>query len=186
MEAPRFHRGLKAVTGVANGSRPMIASGYHYVGWYYDEACTRPVLAEWIDSTYKITPQKDGVWENNVTYYVKIDPNLTSLTISTVGATATDMQMFLFRVQGISGEAIGVDIMVTVVGNSSTTISKLPIGTYVITENTAWSFRYQPDEASKTIALGVDVTKNVVKFSHVRSADKWLDGNNSASSKFNR
>jgi uncharacterized repeat protein (TIGR02543 family) len=177
---------VKAVTGLANGSKPLLAAGYHFVGWYADEACTKPVDASWVDGAYKITPKNNGVWENNVTYYVKIDPDFTMLTISTLGALDVDAgQVFMFRVQGVSGDALGLDMIVTVIGNSSTTISGLRIGKYQVTELTNWSFRYQPDAVSKEISLSVDKAKNKLTFSHWRSADKWLDGNASASGKFN-
>ena len=177
---------VKAVTGLANGSKPYIGSGYHFVGWYEDEACTKPVDAAWVDESYKITPQKNGVWVNNVTYYIKIDPDFTTLTISTLGALDVDAgQAFMFRVEGVSGDALGFEMIVTVIGNSSTTIANLRIGEYKVTELTNWSFRYQPDAVSKKITLSVDKAKNKLTFSHWRSADKWLDGNASASGKFN-
>ena len=177
---------VKAVTGLANGSKPLVATGYHFVGWYLDEACSTPVNAAWVDSANKLTPQKNGVWKNNVTYYAKIDPNFTTLTISTLGVTTADEgQAFMFRVQGASQDTLGVDTVVTVIGNGSVTLSNLHLGVYTVTEITAWSFRFQPDATSKNITLSVDAANNKVTFSHVRKTDKWLDGNASASGKFN-
>ena len=39
---------------------------------------------------------------------------------------------------GVSGDALGLDMIVTVIGNSSTTISGLRIGKYQVTELTNW------------------------------------------------
>ena len=169
---------VSAVTGVPNGSTPTIANGYHFVGWFLDSACTQAVDEAWVDpSTLRLLPQSGGIWLANQTYYAKIDPNFTTLTIHTVGAQDIDEeQAFIFRVQGVSEETKGVDLTVTVLGNGSVTIGNLKIGEYKITEITAWSYRYQPDEESKTVALAIDATQNAVTFSLIRTQTKWLDG----------
>lgn len=172
---------ILAVSGVTTGSVPTINNGYHFVGWFYDEACTRAVPAEWVDdTTYQIAPQSDGVWLASHTYYAKVDPDFTSLTISTVGcADVDDDQVFIFRITGTSDLTVGVDLTVTISGNSSVTIDSLPIGSYLVTEDSLWSYRYTPDDISKTISLSIDSTKNRLTFSHIRSTVKWLDGNSS-------
>ena len=172
---------ILAVSGVTTGSVPTINNGYHFVGWFYDEACTRAVPAEWVDdTTYQIAPQSDGVWLASHTYYAKVDPDFTSLTISTVGcADVDDDQVFIFRITGTSDLTVGVDLTVTISGNSSVTIDSLPIGSYLVTEDSLWSYRYTPDDISKTISLSIDSTKNQLTFSHIRSTVKWLDGNSS-------
>ena len=169
---------VSAVTGVPNGSTPTIANGYHFVGWFLDSACTQAVDEAWVDpSTLRLLPQSGGIWLANQTYYAKIDPNFTTLTIHTVGAQDIDEeQAFIFRVQGVSEETKGVDLTVTVLGNGSVTVGNLKIGEYKITEITAWSYRYQPDEESKTVALAIDATQNAVTFSLIRTQTKWLDG----------
>ena len=66
---------------------------------------------------------------------------------------------------------------VVINGNGSVTIKGLTIGTYFVTEDTGWSWRYSPEGGNvKRIAL--DPTgKNNVGFTNNRSNDKWLDGN---------
>lgn len=172
---------IKAVSGVAEGSAPIVQNGYHFVGWFLDENCLKPVDPAWVNSDNQLVPQKEGVWNANLVFYAKIDPNFTTFTINTLGATALDSdQVFFFRIRGTSTETQGVDITVAVVGNSSVTISGLQIGTYTVTELNDWSFRYQPDSVIKAVELGVDTTKNTVTFSHVKVMDKWLDGNGNA------
>ena len=178
---------LKAVTGVSNGSTPIVSRGYHFVGWFMDEACTIPVNPAWVGADYTLTPQKEkAVWENSLVFYAKIDPDFTSLTIRTEGASALDAnQAFIFRVQGVSADTQSVDLYVTVIGNGSVTITNLRLGSYTITEVSGWSFRYQADEAQKSVALSVNKDENVVSFLHIRTMDKWLDGNAQTNNTFN-
>ena len=167
-----------AVSGIPGGSTPYINNGYHFVGWYYDEGCTRPVPSEWVDpTTHHMTPESDGVWLASQVYYAKVDPDFTSLTISTLGcADVDDGQIFIFTVVGTSEECSHINLTVTVSGNSSVTIEELPIGSYTVTEMQDWSYRYTPDSQSRALTLSV-TGNNSVTFSHIRTTTKWLDGN---------
>jgi len=173
---------VKAVTGTPVGSQPLMNSGYHFVGWYFDEACTRPVPEEWVNpDNHRISPVSDGVWLASHTYFARIEPDFTSMTVGVIGCADVDAgQTFFFRIQGVSDNCLGVDITVTVVGNSSVTVNTLAVGEYRVTELTAWSYRYTPDSAEKLLTLGVIPSANEVTFSHARSVTKWLDGNASA------
>lgn len=178
---------ILAVSGSPTGSLPYITGGYHYVGWYLDEACSRPVPAEWIDEeTKQITPVSDGVWLSNRTYYIKIDPDFTSLTINTLGCADVDEgQIFIFNVKGVTENCADINLTVTVVGNSSVVIEKLPVGTYSVTELEKWSYRYTPDSVERNISLAISPDTNIVTFSHVRSVTKWLDGNSNEKNNYN-
>ena len=178
---------ILAVSGIPSGSTPYISSGYHFVGWYYDEACTHPVPDEWVDSETKhITPSSGGVWLASHTYYAKVDPDFTSLTITTVGCADVDgEQIFIFRVKGTSDISADIDVTVTVTGNSSVTVEQLPVGSYTVTELSEWSYRYTPDAESKDIGLSVVAASNLLTFSHIRTTTKWLDGNSSAENNYN-
>ena len=177
---------VQAVSGNANGSTPTINRGYKFLGWFLDEACSRPVPAEWVDAaTNKLTPQRDGVWTSSAVFYAKIIPDVSTLTIQTLGAAAADAdQVFIFRVKGTSENVKNVDFTVTVMGNSSITISDIEIGDYTVTELTDWSFRYTVVNATKGISLAVDGNKNVVAFAHIKSQNQWLDGNDSVTNLF--
>ena len=178
---------VQAVSGVANGSTPRVNKGYKFMGWFLDEACSRPVPAEWVDAaTNKMTPQSDGVWTSNMTYYAKIIPDVSTLTITTAGASDADAgQVFIYRIRGTSSNVRDIDFTVTVTGNSTITISDLEIGDYTVTALTDWSFRYEVVNEDKEISLAVDGSKNVVSFGQVRTFRQWLDGNHSITNIFN-
>ena len=101
------------------------------------------------------------------------------LMITKRGAEGVDEdQSFLFTVTGpdYSTEVI-------IVGNDSVTLKNLKIGTYTVTENTGWSWRYTPDKECKEITLKAN-EKNEVTINNTRNKDQWLDGNVHTDNKF--
>ena len=52
-----------------------------------------------------------------------------------------------------------------------------------MTEETSWSWRYTPDEASKNVDL--EPEGDSVEFKNTRSDDKWLSGDAHKPNKYN-
>lgn len=168
---------LKVTTGVVKGSTPTAADGFKFVGWYKDEACTQPVNAAWVAAN-KLTPQKTKDLGNNVmgyeaaTYYAKFEYDVADLTITKSGAEDIDEnQSFIFTVTGPNN----FNAKVVIQGNGSVTIKGLKVGTYTVTEDTDWSWRYTPQNCTQSITLNPGVT-NTVTFVNTRSKGKWLGG----------
>jgi hypothetical protein len=179
-----------AVDGTLNGSSPIVYSGYRFIGWYADEACTVPVNPEFLDSaTNTLTPFKPegAVWVDGTTFYALFEADTTELTIITSGIYDWDApQALIFRIQGISGsDTQNIDLTVTIIGNSSTTIVGLPIGSYTVTEITDWSWRYSVENEARDVTLVVDKSANVVRYENERTNGAWLDGNSDSSGAFN-
>lgn len=167
---------VKGVDGPATGSSPIADTGYHFVGWYKDQACTQPVDSTWVDSTGKITPQKEGGYYTAATYYAKFAPNSADLTIKKTGVASGDSNLtFIFSVVGAADDANTKDIRltVTVKGNGSVVIKDLPTGKYTVTELSGWSWRYEPKDAEQDADLVASGT--TVTFENVRENDKWID-----------
>ncbi len=181
---------VKAVSGPVSGSLPTPDTGYKFVGWYSDEACTNLVSADWVAGDHKLVPQQENGLYVGRTYYAKFEADITDLTIKKsypVGAdySIDEHQTFLFRIQGG-----GVDLTVTVHGNDQITVSGLKVdGSYTITEITDWSWRYEFTEVETnltkvessvtngaTVVLSSDEADNVVTFVNTRSNPYWLDG----------
>lgn len=175
---------LDAITGEAEGSTATPGTGYKFVGWFTDAACTIPADATWVNGT-KLTPAKaeDELWVDGTTYYAKFDYDLTSLTITKKGCKDIDEnQSFVFTV---TGGDLGTDgIQVTIQGNDSVTITGLKVGTeYTVTEKTDWSWRYTPmkdnaEEKTQQITLQAEVNgvMNEVTFTNDRTNGQWLNG----------
>lgn len=170
---------VKAITGTSTGSTPTIATGFRFIGWYTDAACTVPVDAALVDpATNRIVPVKTGAIWQTATYYAKVVALKTDLTIRTQSADSNDApQMFLFRIVGKSAETAHIDLTVSVGDNGATTIAALPTGDYTITELTAWSWRYGGSQPARNLSLEYNAAGNTIVYDKTRTNVKWLDGN---------
>ena len=73
---------------------------------------------------------------------------------------------------------------VTVVDSAgSVVIGNLPAGTYTVTEDTGWSWRYTAVEASKTVDL-TEAEKGTADFQNYLKTKNWVDGSTSAKNHF--
>lgn len=161
-------------SGTAVGSTPAAASGFKFVGWFKDQACTQPVDATWIENN-KIIPQKTTEAYEAATYYAKFDYAVADLTIKQVDGIADENQTFIYVVTG--GDLPESGIKVAVNGNSSVTIKNLKIGSYTVTEETNWNWRCGTTGGSKSITLQGAQTNEVSFTKNNVSNFKWLSGN---------
>ena len=160
-------------SGPAVGSTPTPGTGFKFVGWFKDQACTQPVDATWIENN-KIIPQKTTEAYEAATYYAKFDYAVADLTIKQDGGIADENQTFIYVVTG--GDLPESGIKVAVKGNSSVTIRNLKIGSYTVTEETNWNWRCGTTGGSQSITLQGAQT-NEVRFTNTVSNSKWLSGN---------
>ena len=168
---------IKAFTGVSLGSVPTPKDGYRFVGWYIDTQCTIPVPSDWVDSNNKLTPQKQDGTYHAASYFAKFEKATASLTIQKTGWDEVDEnQAFLFHVKGIDEKTKDIDMIVTVYGNGKSTIADLPIGSYNVSEQTNWSWRYTPKSDLQTITLVP--SGGTLTFENTRTQTQWLDGDN--------
>ena len=64
-------------------------------------------------------------------------------------------------------------MLVYVQGEGHVTIHGLPKGTYVVTEQTEWSWRYTP--VSKSITVDVNAALQEVTFTNQYSNSSWIN-----------
>ena len=183
----QYSENLTSISGVPNGSRPIVNKGFIFKGWYTNENCTVPVESSWIDeSTNQMIPQKKAdVWYN-ATYYAKFEALETELTITTKATNSIDSdQAFIFNIKGKAGtDTAGINLTVTVIGNNSVTVAKLPTGDYTITELTDWSWRYENNSAQREVNLVYKEGGTEIIYTNSRENGKWLDGNAVKNNKF--
>ena len=112
---------------------------------------------------------------NIITFYYT--ENKVSLTIRKNGADEIDEnQTFIFKVRGVAGtDTADIDLRVVVKGNGSVTIKDLPIGRYIVEEETAWSWRYKPENQSYEAVLKTN-EKNEIPVTNNRTKRNWLNG----------
>ena len=108
------------------------------------------------------------------------DQTLTTLTLEKQGWQKIDeKQTFLFHVKGSPADpnTKDVDLTVTIHGNGKTTVTDLPVGDYIITEESGWSWRYTPQSgAERKVTVGVGGL--TVQYQNDRTETQWLDGDN--------
>lgn len=131
---------------------------------------------------FSITKDMSAVPEQNKIVFIYY-PTLTTLNISKTGFDAADAgTTFIFRIKGTDGNTKNIDLRVTIHGYvmgdhvPNVTVADLPVGSYTVTEESDWSWRYQPKNGEQTITLDPDGTKNVLTFENERKDGQWLSG----------
>lgn len=128
---------------------------------------------------FSITQDLTANSEQNKIVFI-YDPTLTTLTIQKQGCEDIDEnQTFLFHVKGSPADpnTKDIDLTVTVHGNGQTTVTDLPVGDYIITEESGWSWRYTPQSgAERKVTVGVGGL--TVQYQNNRTQTQWLDGDN--------
>lgn len=175
---------VKAKTGTATGSTAEANEGYRFIGWFKDEEGKEPVIT-WVRSGNRIEPQKTGLDDifESATYYAKFEKAVADLTIEKSGAEDIDEnQSFIFNVKGTDDNTNDIDLTVTILGNGKLTVKDLPIGSYTVTEQMDWSWRYTTtNEITKEIKVD---ESNYVRFVNERMNGKWLSGDSYKENKF--
>ena len=114
----------------------------------------------------------------------RIYPKTCTLTIDkTISGTVDDEQdSFIFTVNGVGNKyAENVkDMKVTVQKDGQVTISGLPVGTYTVTEDTNWSWRYTTDDATDTATLSSSNVNGATAITNTLHNEKWLSGSSIA------
>lgn len=102
------------------------------------------------------------------------------LTIKKTGTQSIDEnQSFVFKVTKDGDSTFSMDVVIQ--GNSSVTIKGLKPGTYTVTEEIGWSWRYTPAVGSQQVnpATAKEKDENgavLVTFTNTREKIKWLNG----------
>lgn len=98
------------------------------------------------------------------------------LTITKTGGA--DGEPYVFTVYKHDGATKTKYSEVTIVGNGSQDIVKLPVGTYTIEEDTGLSWRYTPSYNPEGVTLSSTATSGELTCSNTRREDKgkWLNG----------
>lgn len=109
----------------------------------------------------------------------RIHPLTCTLTISKSGwETIDENQCFLFTYERTGGNSVNATIKgtVTVQGDGSVRITGLPIGTYQVSEDESWSWRYQLSGKAQSATLTPDHSEATLAFHNDRTNVKWLNG----------
>ena len=114
------------------------------------------------DCTGKTCALPDG-------YHFWIHIKTCTLSITKTGGAADESYVFVVKKDGQPYSEV------TVWGNGTETIVELPVGTYTITENTGWSWRYAPTY-SGGVTLGEGQDSGTITCTNEKTKDYWLNG----------
>ena len=167
---------VKVLSGTVQGSTPTANEGYKFVGWFEDAACTKAVNQTWVGTGSKLTPQKSVKYGDQdgygaKTYYAKFERDVFDLKITknVTGEGANLNQTFVFTVKNEANETISTIVLKN---GETKTIKGLPVGTYTVTEDTAWSWQYKAENATQTVTP--DGAEAAVTFTNAYKGTNWL------------
>ena len=190
-----FYSESAAVASALSGSDAMPDSGFRFVGWYTDADCKNPVNPDWRYNGTTPDPNgtklKPGTLDPNVDevrYYALFEPICSSMTITkTVKDNGTEIDPtdhFLFRVQGQSNNSLHIDLIVSIQGSGSVTLTEVPIGDFIVTELTEWSWDYSTTDATKEVKVTTETPGNAT-FENNSKNSNWLSGETAKDNEFN-
>ena len=163
------------------GSVPTAKSGYTFVGWYQDAACTIPVGEKGTvnDATGKLTPERSELLpapQTNVFYarFKAVYGNVT-ITREATEDESNGVGTYVYRLTSKDNPAYVVEV--TVPTGGSTTVYDLPCGSYTVEQVNSWSWRYS--DRAQTVEIEQDQTKTVT-FDRAAVKEKWLTGSSDA------
>lgn len=163
------------------GSVPTAKSGYTFVGWYQDAACTIPVGEKGTvdDATGQLTPERSELLpapQTNV-FYARFKAVYGNVTITREAKEdeSNGVGTYVYRLTSKDNPAYVVEV--TVPKGGSTTVYDLPCGSYTVEQVNSWSWRYSDRE--QTVEIEKDETKTV-KFDGSAVKKKWLTGSSDA------
>lgn len=85
-------------------------------------------------------------------------------------------QSTLYHIEGYSTSGEHVSLDVVIAGNDFTVVEHIPVGTYTVTENTDWSWRYEPTISSITVTVTEDEEPALAEFKNDRTNEYYLSG----------
>lgn len=123
------------------------------------------------------------VTENTDIKHTKCDDSESEPTNGKFWLHVNTCQLTITKTGGADDESYVFDVYkdgtkyteVTICGNDSETIYELPVGTYIIQENTGWSWRYNADNGSP-VALSAEKTSGSITCTNTSNTNQWLNG----------
>lgn len=109
----------------------------------------------------------DEAIPNNAEFVLHVDT--CKLTIVKTGGADGEPYIFNIKKDGVDYTSV------TIVGNNSVTFEELPVGTYVVTEDESWSWRYNPTMSNGTAVLSAADPDEIVTCTNKKDKPYWLD-----------
>ena len=103
--------------------------------------------------------------------------HLGTLTITKTATGGNADDTFLFHIKGADTSNSYIDMDVTIDGSGSVKIYDMPLGSYTVTEDSSWSWRWICSSApSGTEVISTDDLHAEIAFENSFDEDRWLNG----------
>ncbi len=137
--------------------------------------------------TFKHTDCADGCdWTetDGTAFLVHIKTCSITVTKNVKDDKAYDGQKFLFNITGETNIHFDVVETVALENGQSVTITGLPVGTYTVTEDENWSWRYEAEDYVEAVEVSADDLNGSITVTNSRVEQKWLDTDSYAQNVF--
>ncbi len=98
-----------------------------------------------------------------------LHPQTCTLTVTKTGGEAGEPYVFTVNKDGAAYTQL------TIVGNKSVTLHELPVGTYTVTEDSKWSWRYSATVRPSSATLSSTNPNGTLNCNNTRASDIWLN-----------
>ncbi|MBO5976024.1 MAG: hypothetical protein J6P94_02450, partial [Oscillospiraceae bacterium] len=103
--------------------------------------------------------------------------HLGTLTITKTATGGNVDDTFVFHIKGLDENNSYIDMDVTIDGSGSVTIYEMPLGSYEVTEDSSWSWRWICSSAhSGTEVISVEDLHAEIAFNNSFDENRWLNG----------
>ena len=107
---------------------------------------------------------------NDYQFLIHVKTCTLKITKVVKDATIDDGQSFIFQ---ITGPGIATT-RVVIQGDGSVTLKGLKVGTYTVTEDTTWSWRYKTTDGTQTATLSADASDGSVTVTNTLENHQWV------------
>ena len=106
---------------------------------------------------------------NDYQFLIHVKTCTLKITKEVKGTDIDDGQSFIFNVTGPMGTK-----RVVIQGAGSVTLKGLKVGTYTVTEDTAWSWRYRTDNGTQSATLSAATPDGSVTVTNTLKNNQWV------------
>lgn len=157
-------------TGDAPYTTKDIQIGYDWVGKIGTDIV--PNHDTDVNLTYKVNDNDITDKVNGDKSYKVIAKTCTLTVNKSVAKTYSNNDSFIFNVVGKGNVPYNAQVVIN--GAGTATLTGLPIGTYTVTEDTGWSWRYTCDNSSASTTLSASKDNDRLTITNKLTENNWL------------
>ena len=144
--------------------------GFQFAGWA-TAANSEEIAYEDAEAVTNLAETKDAIVE----LYAVWEINLVSLLITTEN-TVDGSQTYVFDVTGTGKDGTDVRLQVAMGAHSQKKIVGLPAGSYTISDENGWSWRFDHQSETHDVLDTTYIVEFDYTYDHMNGKTRWLNG----------